>query len=234
MSERGIIYVAIGEGYREMARSSVESLKRHHPKLPVKLWVEAGVATDDMAAFDEIAFTDELDPHVVKARAVAEMPFERSLFLDADTWVCLPLDDAFNVLSRFDVAGARGLYPESRHLKNVPAAFPELNTGVLFFRRSQANQAMLSRWVELVRQNVERFGARGDQAAFREALYFGEARYTTLPSNYNVRFSALTYLYHRAAILHGHGVDLEHMEQVINRTGRMRIFDARSGKLVVW
>jgi hypothetical protein len=114
-------------------------------------------------------------------------------------------------------------------------AFPELNTGVLFVRRSEVNRAMLDRWVELTRLNPERFrGKQGDQGAFREALYFSDARVATLPPIYNVRLGALSHLCLKAAILHSRDLDLAQIETVINRTGRMRIYDARSGELAVW
>lgn len=230
----GVVYAAVGDEHLARALESAKSLKRHNADLPTRVFVRQATP-EAHAVFDDVVLTDEPDPHVVKAIAVAEMPFERTLFLDADTRVCGRLDEAFAVLNRFDIAGVQDRYIASWRIKSVPMAFPEINTGVLFVRRGDASHATLSKWVELVRINPERFnGKQGDQGAFREALYFGDARIATLPPIWNVRLGALNYLAHKAVILHSRELDLEAVENVINRNGRMRIYDARTGEMATW
>src|SRR5882757_8776162 len=100
-SERGIIYVATGGRFVAEARQSALSARRHMPDLPILLYTDqpeiGGGAPFDLVRKLEHPrhfFVDKVAP-------LAASPFEKTLFLDTDTFVCDPVYDLFAVLDRF-------------------------------------------------------------------------------------------------------------------------------------
>src|SRR6056297_2761256 len=100
-NDHGVIYVATGADYRDLAVQSARSLRVHEPRLPVDLF------TDDPDAVPEGLFEAVhriQDPHErSKLDCMAESRFTRTLFLDCDTLVVNPLGDLWALLDRFDL-----------------------------------------------------------------------------------------------------------------------------------
>ena len=88
-----------------------------------------------------------------------QSPFEKTLLLDTDTYVCADISDLFAILERFDIAMTherpyRDDFPAS---SGVPDAFVEFNQGVIAFRRSYEVQDALKEslsWTEKARREV--------------------------------------------------------------------------------
>ncbi|MGH2678118.1 MAG: hypothetical protein ACRDHB_07140, partial [Actinomycetota bacterium] len=156
---------------------------------------------------------------------------ERVLFLDTDTRICGGIADLFELLGPFELAAAHApirldpRQPDSL-AGRVPAAFPELNTGVIAFRRTAAVTALLERWRALHLDTMHYLdrGSVGDQATFRVALYDSEVRFTVLKPEDNCRFVFPTYVHGPVRILHGRGPDLERIERELNATSGPRVF----------
>ena len=156
----GVIYVASGARYLAEAARSCASLKRVMPGIETALYTDTP-ADGAIALFDHVlplpsarhTCGDKLIP-------LLDVPFDRAIFLDSDTYVARPIDDLFQLLDQFDFAiahepcrwGGRGwslTYP------TCPPAFCELNTGVFAFKKGIA-------WEQLVRQW---------QAAYEQTTY---------------------------------------------------------------
>lgn len=191
---RGVILAATGEQYVRMAAAAATSLKTAAPDLPIALFTDADAAA---GPFDQVVRL--ADPwRRSKIDAMIDAPFERTLFIDADVFVLTDVSDVFELLDRFDIALAHDQERNSPHggatwRRPFPACFPQFNSGVVAFRRTEPVLALLRRWREVVRAEDH----RRDQPALRELLWESDLRIATLPPEYNQM--ALTELFYMRA-----------------------------------
>jgi hypothetical protein len=125
------------------------------------------------------------------------------LFLDTDTVVCAPLGRLFEAL---DAPRTATLDTKPSHVAfvpvpkshthghevvskvfDVPADFPEANTGVLVVRNASATKRLLANW-NIAYHVLARHSSRlMDQPAFRVSLFRSAVGYRELPSSANCR-----------------------------------------------
>lgn len=220
---KGVIYVATGDDYRDLARASVLSLKKTNPGLEADLYTDAPNAPG-LEQFDKV---HPVPVNHVRAKLDC-MPlsrFDRTLFLDCDTLVIAPLGDLFSLLDRFelamahDVRRASALIQEGDEAK-TPYAFPQLNSGVVLYRRSETMSAFFERWAE--NYKTRRHGR--DQIALKDLLWSSDIRFYVLPPEFNLRrvtvLDAWEPLDARPTIIHSHRL-LDHL----TGPGRKRVED---------
>lgn len=212
----GVIYVASGRDYRDLAVASARSLRAVSPGLAVDLYTDAPEAVP-AGLFDRVHRIERPEPRS-KLSCMAETRFERTLFLDADTLVMNPLGDLFELLDRFDCAMAHDVRRASDLVQEgltarTPYAFPQLNSGVLLYRRSPAMLAFLAEW-------LRRFKAAGlsrDQIVLKDLLWESDIRFYVLPPEFNLRrvtmLDAWEPLDAVPTILHSHRL-MDHMRGV--------------------
>lgn len=207
---RGAIYIITqNPKYSGLLMSSAASLKRAMPELPITVFSQFPVSS---TCFERvIAVEPTEDGFYDKSRLMLRSPYEQTLFIDADTHVLEPVPELFTLLDRFDCAATHEEYVStdwfSRYPRpDIPASFPEFNTGILAFRRSERMDRVLREWDKLYREYIaEKPGeATNDQPFFRAAAYHGDIRIATLTREYNCKYRGQGYLNGRVKILHGH------------------------------
>ncbi|MCW5606311.1 MAG: hypothetical protein KIT18_17350 [Burkholderiales bacterium] len=171
----------------------MESLRRHHPDLPVHVVRSQRQPTQRSG--------DGIDWHLLseKARVFELSPFAETLFLDIDTVVLGDLSFGFRQAQRFGLACSICEAPLANRFTGLRGAgeIVEYNTGVLFF--SQAAEPVFRRWVELAAtldSSLLFVGANGglgrmpfnDQASFAKAIHDLGFNPFILPQNWNFRF----------------------------------------------
>ncbi|MEL6677539.1 MAG: hypothetical protein AAFQ51_02465 [Pseudomonadota bacterium] len=189
--DRGIILVATGASYVELARQALATIREQMPGCPVDLF------TDDASVdgFDRLHLID--NPHARSKVACMRLSrFHRTLYLDVDTLMVAPMWDVFEVLERFDIALAhdqtRVVWKVLRPLNfDLPEAFPQYNTGVVAWRRSPATDTFFDGW----RARYEAGVVKEDQPSFREELWLSDLRVATLPPEYNLMNLRLMYAF---------------------------------------
>jgi hypothetical protein len=167
-------------------------------------------------------------------------PYERTLFLDTDTFVGAPLDDCWELLDHFDIAAAgdRGYVDSFPEDTGVPATYKEINAGVVFFRRSAAMQDMFDQALA----HYDRMSAGWpptkrvtfyDQTALRLALYSSRLRIAPLSDEDNCRFATYGKLNGKVRVAHGRlrraAHTAENLQRVLDRlntTTAPRVFVA--------
>ena len=87
-----------------------------------------------------------------KTNLMRQSPYDRTLFIDADTYVVDPVSELFSVLDQFDCAATHEEYLStdwfSRYSRqDIPESFPEFNTGILMLKRSDKMERFLQSWV---------------------------------------------------------------------------------------
>ncbi|HCQ64623.1 MAG TPA: hypothetical protein DIU07_05340 [Rhodobacteraceae bacterium] len=184
--KNGVIYVATGPDYRALAEASARSLRAVEPDLPIDLFTESPEAAE-AGLFDAVHRI--VDPHPrSKLDCMARTRFDRTLFLDADTLVLTPLGDLFEVLDRFELALAHDVRRATALIREsaggpTPYAFPQLNSGVVLYRRSPRMLAFLAEWA---RRFTVAGGSR-DQPVLKAMLWESDLRFWVLPPEFNLR-----------------------------------------------
>jgi len=237
MSNGAIYIITKDERYLNLLQGSAESLKRSMPDLPITVFSQFPVSSP---YFDRvIQVNTEGDGFYDKARLMLDSPYERTLFLDADIYIAEPVPELFALLDRFDCAATHEEYLNTDWFNDypradVPISFPEFNTGVLAFRRSNNMQRVLQEWSSLYNEFLEKnpSGAINDQPFFRVAAYHGDVRIATLGREYNCKFRGQGYLNGPLKVLHGHvkfKMNFQHIERVLrimNSSMRPRVYIA--------
>lgn len=173
----GVVYFASGRRYIEEAIASASSVKLNSPGVSTCLiTLDRDCAGD---GFDKIFYVDPdqdykkffLDCNRIDSIKLfylnrIELPFEYSLYLDSDTYVCGDLKPLFRWFScrSADLAIARnahlvwgrvGQQVELRGIYGITSPELAFNAGVLLFRRSAKTAAFFRDWMEVYKAQCE-------------------------------------------------------------------------------
>lgn len=162
-------------------------------------------------------FADKIAP-------LGQTPFEETVFLDTDTYLCQPVPELFELLARCDIAMAHAPMRTTGRVP-VPAAFSEFNTGVIAYRANRKILDLFSQWLTYHADQVVLTDDPCDQPALRRALWESEARLSVLPPEYNFRFVLPSFAGRGPVkILHGRHSDMAALAARINGSGSPRVF----------
>jgi len=225
----GVIYSAFGERYiAEAVRAARSSLR--HNDVPHVIFA-AGEVREPPPGVSVVRFEQISDaPFVDRIANMRRSPFERTLYLDTDTYVVDEVVHVLELLEHYDLALAQA--PAYRGLDDpeVPVAFPEYNCGVVAWRTSEQVGEFLRCWEETYREWLVqdvlrgRFGGEhpsrspiGDQPAFRRCAWQHGMKVATLPPEYNLRLGIHTTVVDRVRVIHGHSDKYETLAERFNR-----------------
>jgi hypothetical protein len=224
-SECGVIYVATGKRFVVEAEASLATLRRSNPGLPAVLLSDATPAQPEL--WDQVIVESELQGQGARAKLhMDRAPWERCLFLDTDTMVCGNLSAGFALLDRFDFAGEHSHSGHHYEVPGLPTSFPEINSGVLFWRKNAATQALFERWRELYDADAKKYGGRKwDQKSLRQAVWESEVRFTNLPMSYNLMPYFPAALEGRVVVAHGRSMEnLDRMNSRLSECDQLRAY----------
>lgn len=179
----GFVFAATGEGFTRLAAEAARSLRATNPGIPIDLFTD-GEVTDPV--FDQVHQLGRswFRP---KFEALRRSRFQRTICLDADVIVVADMRDVFEVLARFDFVAAheqrRNTKSAMRQLtRPMPAAFPQINGGMIGIRKSPATQEFIG----LVERTMVEGQHGRDQYVLRELLFDSDLRLWVLPPEYNL------------------------------------------------
>lgn len=222
----GVFYVT-DESYLAEAARSAASVKQHSSSL------QMGVATDATTVPDVFdhhhSISIESWDWDLRIRALRDSPFEKTLYLDTDTYVTEDLSMLFDLLDTFDIAAAHAPVRRVEKASNCggsspPDSFPEYNCGVLLYDKSPAVDELLSTWEDRYLKYAETVPTVHDQPAFRDAVYESEVRIATLPPEYNCRLPFHGYASDDVKIVHGAADNIEAVADRLNSRNGPRSF----------
>ena len=206
----GIIYVAAGAGYYDLAVQSALSAKSYNPDIEIDIFT-------DQDRSDEVFSRRHPIPSgpTPKLASLPHSRFDRTLYLDCDTLIIADFGDLFDILDRFDVAVTHDVRRSSNlirsgHEFDTPYAFPQMNGGVILYSASDAARTFLMEWQE----GYRRADVKRDQVSLRDTLWGSALRFYVLPPEFNLRrvtmLDAWEPLDARPTIVHSHRL-LQHL-----------------------
>lgn len=238
----GVLYVATGE-FLEEAKLSARQLRNHMADIPIAVVTDRST---DAKYFDTVLECPDPEHHFggEKVANIRRSPYDKTLYLDSDTYVTEDISEIFDLLNHYEIALAHAPERVNTPVEGIPECFPEFNTGVFAFVDTPAVQTVLERWQEIYDQNRDTF--LHDGPAFRKAVYASEASVATLPSEYNCRWPFSGYVGDDVKIFHGHlmefeseiqgkepNIAVETAVEQINSKKDSRVFINRDGELSV-
>ncbi len=218
----GYVYVVNTDDYLDEALSSLASLRKVNPDAAVTI-ISPDALFRNIPGVNWLPLIGTYDSPIVKSEAI-RAPYDRCIFLDSDTRVIGDLSGLFRILERFDIAAVHE--PTRGWDYDTPAAqaFPELNTGVLVFRKNASVQSLFGQWRELYGQLRVSQNLRNDQPAFRTALWLNkDISHSTLTTEYHLVTGKGASIAWDARLLHGR-TDLVELEGEINRNIEHRVY----------
>lgn len=192
-ADAGVIYMSFGEKAANLIRRSLDTLVRHSGSLPA---VVIGDTKLDGVPFipwrGESPFDSDQKVNFqfragrVKPYFYELSPFQRSLYLDADTEILQDIRGGFGYLNNYDFAVAQerhsilGLYNTEKgrwhhdmeeREKTIEefggiGHFPFINSGVFFWKKNERTQALFENWA----REWLRFQQWDEQAALLRAI----------------------------------------------------------------
>ena len=199
---RGLLYFAKGETFIEEATLSARQVRRVMPEVPIAIVADR---EPDADCFDDVLLDTSAFAKRNKPQAMRRTPYERTIYLDTDTYVQEPIDELFDLLDEFEFAARRNR--DESHIPTdrdddpnagVSDAFPEFNSGVIPYRSTSAVTDLLEAWERQCLPDHE-----SDQRALRPALYHSSVRFTALPNRYNCIYRNDNVVNKRIKIFHG-------------------------------
>lgn len=189
ITSKGFLYIAIGKRYLMEAEISARSLKRF-TKFPLCLITDNKEYKNQL--FDIIIYETMPADFVAKIIGVAKTPFERTVYLDNDTFVCSAIDNMFDVLDFFDMSlmpfpflHSYSFFAEynPEYKLHYEGIIPEYHFGVMVYKMNDAVKNLMKDWLAKHKE----MHIKADCSSFREA-YFPHipfVRISPLPLEYN-------------------------------------------------
>jgi len=244
MNECGYLYVAAGDPkYLQEAEISATSLKAVDPAAHISLITDKPIAGAlfDKTIIHPVAFTAWRAGVAYRTKHIYnDSPYEKTLYLDTDTYVYEPCHALFGLLDHFDVCMAAAPADMNEPIidgKPITACFP-YNAGVVAFKKNARNEFLFRTWHERYEKKLSEGTIRpreSDQAAFMEALIQSESRVYVLPSIWNARLLTYVFLNGSVKIVHnreGSKEDFEKLRTKLNETTGIRCWDARHKRCI--
>jgi len=222
---QGVVYYAVGQRFVEEAELSARRLKAHIPELLSAIYCNETVSE---SLFD-LHFEVDRDMSVkqLKPQVLCRSPFEKTLFLDTDTYIADSVWEIFDMLERFDLAAAVTPYwwvnlgqPRGETFDHgIPISFPKLNSGVIAYRKTPDTERLFADWEDL----HVKWGGGQDQPSFRATIYGSNIRFAVLPPAYNFRLPWPNGIKGGIKIFHGRDPDLPGLCKWLNSTEEWRL-----------
>lgn len=231
---QGVFYVATGDEWIKEAVVSAQSLRQHMPDIHISLYTNSDVNEPSFSTIEKISLPPgdrRIETLARRIELMLEMPWERTLRLDTDTFILGKLSPIFAVLDEFDIAavhgGTRVSLPQPDN--DVPETFPEYCASFVAFKKSDKVKRFIETWAMKFREFVawaERqetlpphiCSYHADNASLRWALYHSGLRLATLTGEWNCVAHA-GYVNGKVRIVHARGMRLEKMKAINNRLG---------------
>jgi len=245
MHECGYLYIAAGAPkYIQEAVTSATSLRAVDPSAHITLITDKQFngTLFDQVVVRPVDFTAWKAGLAYKAKHIyQDSPYERTLFLDTDTYLYESCRALFRLLDHFDICMAAAPADMNEPLvdgKPLTGCLP-YNTGVIAFKKNQRNEFLFRTWYETYEMKLREGNLRqkeGHQPAFMEAWLKSESKVYVLPSIWNARVLTYVFLNGSVKIVHCREDQIQQNYQQLriklNEITGIRCWDPRQKKCI--
>jgi hypothetical protein len=243
--EEGYLYVVYDsdEGrYTKEAVRSARSLKKNDRSAHISL-VTNREADEDV--FDNVIIrrgdaTNWREGLAYKTKHVYETsPYQKTFFLDSDTFFYEDCSMLFNLLDYFDVCMSTAPAEENASVVDGKplAGYIPYNTGVVLHKKNTHNEFLFGEWSKIFKKRIRENHAwkdyESDQTAFMDALLKSESRVYVLASVWNARIPFFMPLNGEVKIVHGRCKDYEALRARINSSASHRCWNPLANKCIL-
>lgn len=208
-TQSGVLYVATNkERYIEEAIRSAQSVRQRSPQLPIALVTDnpTYATARGKMVIDEIidmqsAVTGQHDSMIDKIRGFSRTPFQRTLFLDTDTYVLCNCTDLLDLLRRFQVVITHSHNRRAKEYKTrnegslfgdkalepmvtsaIPESFAPIQGGFLLYKYEDG---AVRDWIAALEEHYRLYRSSDDQVVMRRTLWDSNLSLYALPEEYN-------------------------------------------------
>ncbi|MEY8330342.1 hypothetical protein AALB81_13615 [Lachnospiraceae bacterium 48-33] len=231
----GIFYIASGEKYYSEAMQAIRRTKKVMPNLPIALCTDWNLETNNKEIDYMMKLNEPSYNFNDKVKNYINSPFDRTIFLDTDTYLVDSVEPIFKILDRFDIVSSHAPIEEDEII-DLPDAFAEMNSGVIAYKKNNKVNRMFEKYMEnyleCFRYYTQKYNdVPPDQPSFRYAIYNSDVQFCFLPHEYNCMLDFPCFLSGRVHILHGHYSNkiMEEKAKVINAYSGLRLYSPESG-----
>lgn len=236
-TKQGYLYAATGKQFTDEAAASVRSLRRFNPQVHVTLITDNPCV---YAEFDDIQIVDFDSSDInwkkgllYKALALQNSPYEKTFFVDTDTYFTEECAELFELLEYNDILIAHSPADVSKVVidgKEIEGYHP-YNTGVVVYKKTPEVVQLFKDWLAAYQEKFDIYPS--DQTPFMEALLKNKVRLYVLLPFYNFREHFMVSLPPgRVKIIHGRPRDVLDLERRINENIGHRTWLPRREKII--
>lgn len=183
---QGLLYVATGKQYVVEAIESYKSILELHPDYKAVLYTDSSNEALAKAQFQNVEIIEQpVFNFLDKIEPMLNSPFEKTLFIDTDTYLNESIDQVWQILDDYDIAITFDNGRINDHVEGVPDWFCEFSTGVILYNKSPKILKMIEQWQKHYIEMHRSSGLTFDQPSFRKSLWEVKPSFFLLPQEYN-------------------------------------------------
>lgn len=234
--KRGFVFAAIGNKYVDEAINAATSIKRHMPDANICLFTNETISVE---VFSEVRILEAPEPDfkgikLYKPFALMHSPYDVSVFLDSDTYMCYPCPELFEMTAHADLVLAHDTADMSLPVVDGKplANFYPYNSGVMAFKRSQSTKVFLECWYGKLDKEFEEHP--WDQRAMMASILVNDIKVYVLQPVYNCRTNFVVSLPQLPVkIIHGRDINFEKVEKRLNKVLKNRVWMPKRQKIIL-
>ena len=192
---QGVCYVATGKQHRDEAIFNMQASAHFSQGRPSCLITDEPSSVPKGIFSKVLQHTSPVYSYRDKITGLIDLPFKSTLFLDSDARLVNNISDIFDACLQSDLSA---VYAPVRHPPGwsdpkVPLYFPELNSGVLVFKRSRLQKKLVLEWLKLYDNLRDNLAQDWDQASLRSVVWRFKReqnlKLSILPQEVNLRLT---------------------------------------------
>ncbi|WP_370089231.1 putative nucleotide-diphospho-sugar transferase [Ekhidna sp.] len=242
MKKQGYLYIATGQKYIDEAVISAESLKRLDPHANTCLITDSFYEHE---VFDQVivhdtntVFDQWKSALLLKIYGLLLSPFEKTLFVDSDTYFFDPCTELFDMLDYHDLLIGHDYSDDSELMIDGKclANYTPYNTGVMAIRINETMKGVISDWHDTYKKKFQEYWS--DQPALMDVLLRKPVKMYFLHTIYNFRHLVNIGILagQKVKILHARGSreDFQLLEKKLNHSTDQRAWIAPHSRVYTW
>lgn len=235
--KKGYLYAATEQKYVDEATRSLRSLRAVDKNAHATLISDLDTEADEFDSIIKLKrSTKELDKWekglLFKIQAIQNSPYEKTFFLDSDTFFCDSCRELFELLEYFEllIAYSPGDVNQIEENNRILDGYFPYNTGVIVYRNTKATALLFKEWYTEYESHVEDY--QDDQAAFMKAMLHNNVKSYVLQPIYNLRTMFYVSVPEtKVKLIHGRSLEFDKINKIINEKIVHRVWDPAYEKI---